>query len=102
LPTKDGWQYLKQAGEGFSKEELTKEHLTTDEFVEKFYSSDKGKAILEELEAPVNADAEFVKKLAAERYANSWRTSLKLLARRELLLWWRDKYQIVAKLGQSK
>ena len=79
-----------------------KKHLTTDDFVEKFYSSERGKKIIDQLDAPINADIEFVKKIAANKYANSSFVSLKLLARRELLLWWRDKYQIKAKIGQSE
>jgi hypothetical protein len=78
--------------------------LTPDEFVEKFYSSDRGQAILKKLEQPTDNPeaATIIKEIGKAQFANSWRGSLKLLCRRELLLWWRDKYQIKAKIAQSK
>uniref|UniRef100_A0A7S2YLL6 ABC transporter domain-containing protein n=1 Tax=Entomoneis paludosa TaxID=265537 RepID=A0A7S2YLL6_9STRA len=55
------------------------------------------------LAAPMNEgkDADFVRDMAKERYANSTMKSLKLVIQRELLLWWRDKYQLKAKIGQN-
>jgi hypothetical protein len=35
------------------------------------------------------------------KYHNTWYQSLRLLVGRELLLWWRDKYQIRARLMQG-
>jgi ATP-binding cassette, subfamily G (WHITE), member 2, SNQ2 len=39
--------------------------------------------------------------LASERYKNNGWKALKLVTQRELLLWWRDKYQIKAKIVQT-
>ena len=102
LPTSDGYQYLKQAREeGFEKADLRKLHLTTDQFVEKFYASDIGQALLEKVSTTSSENSEFVKSIASNRYANSSYDSLKLLVQREVLLWWRDKYQIKAKFLQG-
>lgn len=93
LPTQEGLRFLKEAGEG----EQETRHLTPAEFSEKFYSSPKGKRILEKLESPVKAtekDKEVIKTIGSVEYANNTLTNLRLLARRELLLWWRDKYQV--------
>ena len=84
---------MKEVGEG----EQERRHLTPSEFSEKFYASPKGVAILEKLKTPVKAtesDKDTIKTIGSVVYANSALTSLRLLARRELLLWWRDKYQV--------
>ena len=82
----------------------TRKHLTPDEFVEKFYSSERGQAILKKLEEPVDNPeaAKIIEDIGKAKYANTAWASLKLLCQRELLLWWRDKYQIKAKIAQSK
>ena len=93
LPTQEGLRFLKDVGE----DEQETRHLTPAEFSERFYSSPKGKRILEKLEAPVKAtekDKNVIKTIGSVEYANSALTNLRLLARRELLLWWRDKYQV--------
>ena len=55
------------------------------------------------LESPYNdKDADFVRSITKDKYANTQQRSLGLVMRRELLLWRRDKYQIKAKLGQSR
>jgi hypothetical protein len=78
-------------------------HLSTAEFADKFNTSARGTVILEQVNAPFNTETgAFVEHMAAQRYANSWNKSLKLLIHRELLLWWRDKYVIVTKIIQSK
>lgn len=92
LPTKDGVKFLRKVGSEMMK------HLSTDEFVEKFYSSPRGNKILERLNAPSRDGADMVKTLGGKRFENSSFASLRLLIRRELKLWWRDKYQIKATL----
>ncbi len=89
--SKDGAMYLKDPGQ---------KHLTTQEFHEKFYASDLGKSILEKIEKPQDTPA-VVKTMATIRYRSSTWQSLKLLIDREFTLWWRDKYQIKAKIMQT-
>lgn len=94
LPTRDGKNYLV---EGFEQE-----HLTTEQFQEKFEESPHGKAIRDALQTPLGAEYKPAhKEKAAVRYHNSAYGSLKLLVQREMLLWWRDKYQIKARLLQG-
>jgi hypothetical protein len=101
LPTREGWQYLKGAsGDDAEKADFSKQHLSTDEFHKKFYESDLGQDIRERLDAPGGEAPATLKSLAKVRFQNSWYQSLKLLVQRETLLWWRDKYQIQAKLGK--
>lgn len=78
--------------------------MSTDEFVEAFNKSPRGQAIVEKLQEPSNNPeaAKIIREIGSAKYANSWYGSLKLLCRRELLLWWRDKYQIKAKIMQSE
>jgi hypothetical protein len=102
LPTKDGYMYLKEANGGdVDKAQLIKKHLSSDELRDKFYSSVRGREIIEGVEAPVGDGGDKVREIAEKKFANSWSRSMKLLARREILLWWRDKYQIKAKLAQG-
>lgn len=102
LPTKDGYEYLNEAKDKkFDKEALLEKHLTPEEFRQKFNESALGQKILERIAAPVPKGGDAIKAMAANRYANSSKDSLKLVVRRELLLWWRDKYQIKAKVGQA-
>lgn len=93
LPTKDGSRFLRDSG---------KTHLSAEEFRERFYASERGKQILENLESPTKDEGDFLRDMSSQRYKNSRFKSLKLLTRRELLLWWRDKYQIRAKVAQCK
>lgn len=96
LPTQEGLRFLPSSEEGEGKAE-PKKHLTPKEFSDYFYNSPKGKAILEKLETPIKATAEdqdMIKSIGSVKYANSTITNMKLLAGRELLLWWRDKYQV--------
>ena len=103
LPTKDGYKFLAKANDKtIGVKDLMEMHLSTSEFVDKFYTSKRGQEILAKVSSPfVTSNKEFVEHLSATRYANSGFESLKLLVRRELLLWWRDKYQIKAKIMQS-
>mmetsp|Transcript_5811 Transcript_5811/g.16301 ORF Transcript_5811/g.16301 Transcript_5811/m.16301 type:complete len:1475 (+) Transcript_5811:148-4572(+) len=108
LPTKDGAQFLAEDqnihADGDEVDVDTgRKHLTTDEFVEKFYESEYGQKIMERLSSPMQEgdDAKFVRDMAKNRYANPTFKSLKLVVQRELLLWWRDKYQLKAKIGQN-
>lgn len=108
LPTTDGAKFLKNASR--AKDDNTDEegeamkHLSTNEFVEKFQASARGKQIMERLESPLQdaATADMIRSIGSDKYKNSMFGSFKLLAYRELLLWWRDKYQIKAKILQSK
>ena len=78
--------------------------MTTDEFVEAFNKSPRGQAIMKKLQEPSNNPeaAQMIKEIGSAKFKNSWYGSLKLLCGREILLWWRDKYQIKAKIMQSK
>mmetsp|Transcript_10620 Transcript_10620/g.23579 ORF Transcript_10620/g.23579 Transcript_10620/m.23579 type:complete len:1489 (+) Transcript_10620:283-4749(+) len=108
LPTKDGAQFMaKNENIDADSEEVDvdtgRKHLTTDDFVEKFHESKYGQKIMERLNSPMNDgdDAKFVRDMAKNRYANPTLKALKLVVQRELLLWWRDKYQLKAKIGQN-
>ena len=116
LPTKDGKNFLKkeEKAEGNDGEvEATaaepKKHLTSNEFHEKFYESDLGKKILEDLATPYDKKEEQFKgdsataiaKWAGRRFQNSSLASLKLLVYRECLLWWRDKAGIRTRVAQD-
>ncbi|KAL7562291.1 hypothetical protein ACA910_014510 [Epithemia clementina (nom. ined.)] len=103
LPTPDGAAFLNEAKDSkFSMSDLRTRHLTTEEFSQKFYESQRGQDILEKLKTQYNEkDAEFVRSIAKDRYANTQTKSLGLVMRRELLLWRRDTYQIKQKLAQN-
>lgn len=54
------------------------------------------------MEEPVSEErGEPVLEIASSHFQNPWNRSMKLLAARELLLWWRDKYQIKARIMQG-
>ena len=102
LPTKDGAQYL----------DSPKIHLSSDDFHAKFYSSERGKEILEKLrsepqqnECEQSKDStksdETIKTLYKQRYRNSSWSLLRLLTQRECMLWWRDKAAIKARIFQD-
>lgn len=109
MPTKDGAEFLTSPQPDEDGEVGgPASHLTSDQFHTTFYSSDLGKKILEELGTPFestqnNAEivTEAVRKLMASKYRNNWYGSLKLLGRREFVLWWRDKRQIKSRIGQD-
>ncbi|KAL3909715.1 MAG: hypothetical protein SGILL_007978, partial [Bacillariaceae sp.] len=111
LPTKDGAMFLKGNTDGKAEEgpaETTSKHLTSEEFHIKFYESEKGKKILEEVSKPheksdnnrKNVTEELMKYLG-HRYMNGVWSSLKLLVYRECLLWWRDKAGIKTRVAQD-
>ena len=88
LPTPKGAQFLSNPDQ---------KHLSNQEFVRAFNNSERGKILLEKVNEPQNGnskDVENILSMASVRYANPWYKSLDLLCRREVLLWWRDKYQI--------
>jgi hypothetical protein len=93
LPTKDGWMFLKGAtSSGASSAEFMSRHLDTDAFHERFYSTELGLAILEKLNGtPKGSGDHFLDDLVKVKYANPWYTSMVLLVKRELTLWWRNK-----------
>jgi len=101
LPTKDGVQYLKEVDLDVPYNALAKKHFSPEEFREKFHESDFGKALMEQVNAPVGDGASMVCEVAKRQYQNSAFESLKLVGSRELLLWWRDKYAIKSKLAQD-
>jgi ABC-type multidrug transport system ATPase subunit len=101
LPTKDGWQFLKEIDLDVPYKSLAAKHLTPEQFREKFNESKFGLSQLEQVEAPVGDDAEIIRDIASRKFQNAAFTSLKLVAGRELLLWWRDKYAIKMKLVQN-
>lgn len=100
LPTKDGRQFLSDAG----GEE--RESLTSQEFSQKFYESDQGKLILRKLEAEVKGELEegddAIVRWMGKKFKNTQLDSLNLVVRRELLLWLRNKSQIKARVAQGK
>lgn len=101
LPTKDGWKFLKNATKkGANKADLIAKHLTTEAFSEKFYASKRGEELLTRVNNPRREGAEDMKTSARTRYHNSTLACLRLLVRRELTLWWRDRSQIKARLFQ--
>jgi ABC-2 type transporter len=93
LPTKDGWRFLRSASDPDAKrDDFISQHLDTDAFHERFYASDLGVAILEKLNGPVKGEGNhFLEDVVKVRYANPWYKSMKLLVKRELTLWWRNK-----------
>ena len=95
LPTPDGAQFLTDKSE-------EAKHLTTIEFQERFDNSNLGMKIKEKQEAPEKKLESHVAAELSKRYGNSSLVSLKLLVGRELLLWWRDKPAIKAKIMQGK
>ena len=94
LPTPDGAQFLA---------DKTKPHLTNKELVEKFEKSERGQLLETSLKAPLADILEPVEgeKEYTQRFHNSWWTSTVLVFRREALLWWRDKYQLKARIMQD-
>jgi ABC-2 type transporter len=109
LPTKDGENFLIsfQSNAGGNADAPAR-HLTPDEFHTKFYDSDLGKKILEELDTPVEISktqtelvTDEIKQFYGARFRNSSCQSLKLLIQREFILWWRDKVAIYYRVGQD-
>jgi hypothetical protein len=95
LPTKEGAKFLSDENG---------KHLTTSEFSEKYDESLMGQAIRVSNEEPFAEDRKLTKEEKQHfktRYHNSSYDSLKLLVHREMLLWWRDKYQIKARVMQG-
>lgn len=84
------------------------QHLSTEEFSEKFMNSELGKNVASALETRVQgatfldeALMERMQKWMKQKYRNSWGASLKLVVNREMLIWWRDKGQIRARVAQG-
>jgi len=58
---------------------------------------------LDKLEAPLKTeDNGYFSEVASVKFVNPFYKSLALLAQREILLWWRDKYFIKTKVFQSR
>ena len=97
LPTVDGSKFLRGDTEKLA--------LTSEQFSQTFYESERGKCILASVgEETKFQDAETKNYIhyIGERYRNSHLAALKLLVQREMLLWWRDKTQIQARLAQGE
>lgn len=105
LPTKDGVNYLKKTDDISSRE--SQRHLTSQEFSAKFYDSEKGRQIIAEVTKQETVHPDATSNNTAhhdwmqKKYRNSAWPSLKLVVSREMLLWWRDKSQIRARLAQD-
>ena len=92
--------FLKGAtADGADKSAFVAKHLDTQEFHDKFYSSELGIAILEKLNGPARGEEDDIfAQLASVKFANPWHKSLKLLVDRELTLWWRNKVRKTASI----
>jgi hypothetical protein len=80
-------------------------HLSSEEFSTKLYESEQGKRIIAKVDAGVAGQEEenaAFKQWMVQRYRNNWISSLNLLIKREMLLWWRDKTQIGARVAQGE
>lgn len=95
LPIPDGSQFQTDKGDGAMK------HMTTAEFKEKFDASELGKSIEAKQGAPDSKFGPETEAALSRRYKNSALTSLRLLVGRALLLWWRDKPALKAKIAQD-
>ena len=92
LPTKDGAKYLA------NPEEMT--HLTNEEFAKKFIQSEHGEEIRRKLQQPPKGISLKDKPGMNQKYANSAFRNLKLVIRRELAIWWRDRTKRIARTIQ--
>lgn len=100
LPTKDGMSFLNG--------DENQKHLLSEEFCTKFYESPQGQSIIASVQPdePSKTEESAIENTGhhdwmQEKYRNSALTSLNLVVRREMLLWWRDKSQIRARLAQD-
>jgi ABC-2 type transporter len=105
LPTKDGWMYLKEVDANNPNEymeEYKKKHMTPEEFRKRFHESEIGLALMDVVNGPIDATSrDVIKEMAKTKYYNTSFKSLQLVVGRELLLWWRDKPAIKAKVMQN-
>lgn len=92
LPTKDGAKYLANPA--------VMTHLSNEEFAQKFNESERGQEIRMKLQEPPKGLPLKDKPGLNQKYANSALRSIKLVIRRELLIWWRDKTKRIARLIQ--
>jgi hypothetical protein len=91
LPTPDGKDFL------VDKEA---KHLTAEEFQGKYDSTQGADDLRKSIHGPLENNE--VGELVHTKYHNPWYRSLKLLINREMTLWWRDKYQIKARILQGE
>lgn len=88
-------------GEAYLKDKNAK-HLTSEEFKEKFDATERAKEVRREINEPVPAEkGEPLVEISSNHFQNPTFRSMRLLAAREMLLWWRDKYQIKARIAQG-
>ena len=95
LPTKEGAKFL--VGEN-------SEHLTSEEFKVKYDASPRAQLIRAANEEPW-AEKDKLTKEQQQNFGMKYRVStwksMRLVVGREMLLWWRDRYQIKARLMQG-
>jgi ABC-type multidrug transport system ATPase subunit len=102
VPTKEGWIYLKEVDPYQPDPAFKSQHLTPEQFRERFHESELGKNLMDNVNGPTDVEArDMIQQIAQYKYHNSSWKSLQLVTRRELLLWWRDKPAIQAKLTQN-
>jgi hypothetical protein len=95
LPTPGGADYLVD-------QTARDTHLSTEDFKKKFDESPKALAIRERNETPLSDEYKTHDSIHLKaRYHNTSLRSMRLLINRELLIWWRDKYQIKARVMQD-
>ena len=90
-------------GKEFLKDGVTKP-LSGDDFFYRFWNSPShGLSIKQSLELPLSVEYREItmSKDITQKYRTSNKNALKYAFRRELLLWWRNKYQIKARLIQD-
>mmetsp|Transcript_11959 Transcript_11959/g.19207 ORF Transcript_11959/g.19207 Transcript_11959/m.19207 type:complete len:360 (-) Transcript_11959:12-1091(-) len=112
LPTRDGAKFLKDPvgndeNNYDSIPSVAPTHLTADELHEKFYESEYGRKILDQVNQEIGIvnphlqGNKAVEKWFGSKFRNGSYKSLKLLVHRECLLWWRDKTAIKTRLAQD-
>ena len=101
ISTKEGWIYLQDV-DGKDPEAGKARHLTPEQFRERFHESELGKRLMDQVQGqPDMAARDMILKMAETKFHNSSIQSLKLVMQRELLLFWRDKSAIKAKVLQN-
>jgi ABC-type multidrug transport system ATPase subunit len=102
VPTKEGWIYLEGVDANAPDPALKTQHLTPEQFRERFHASDLGKSLMDVVQGPTDMEArDMIQQMAQVKFHNTTYQSLKLVMQRELLLFWRDKPAIKAKIMQN-
>jgi ABC-type multidrug transport system ATPase subunit len=102
VPTKEGWIYLEGVDAEAPDPAFKARHLTPEQFRERFHASELGKSLMDVVQGPTDMEArDMIQQMAQVKFHNSSFQSLKLVMQRELLLFWRDKPAIKAKVMQN-